>query len=76
MSYAWCLEILSVVLVDFKGILNKDGLEVGRDFGLLDHEVEVEGFAQELLGLELDLVVHLFTEIDLSGLIGGDKVNH
>ena len=76
MWYAWRFKVLSVVLVGFKCVLDEDWLEVGRYFGFLNHEVEVEGFTQEFLGLEFNLVIHFFTEINLPGFIRGDEVNY
>lgn len=72
---AWGLEVLSVVLADFEGVLDENGLEVGGYFSLLDHEIEKEGFSQEFLGLEFDLIIHFFTEINLASIVSGYKID-
>jgi hypothetical protein len=75
-SYAWSFKNVSVKLIDFEGILNKNRFEVGRYFGLFYHKIEKEGFSKKLFGLKLNLIVHFLTKIRLASLISGHQVDN
>lgn len=62
--------------VDLEDVLDVYVLVVGRDHPLLDHNPEVEGLAQQLLGLELNLLlVHLLAQVPAPCLISGHQVD-
>lgn len=75
-SYAWSFKDVSVKLINFESILNKYRFEVGRYFGLFDHEIEKEGFSKKLFGLKLNFIVHFLTKICLASLISGHQIDN
>lgn len=71
-----CFEIIFGEFIDLKGILYEYILIMRRYDRMIDLYEEMEGFIQELFGLEFNLfVVHLGAEIACACLICWDHVD-
>lgn len=74
-SYLWCFECFCVYFVHFQGVLDEGVLVVGRYFGMLYEQVEIEWLFKQLFRFELDFIIDFLTQVQLPSLVRRDQVD-
>ena len=71
-----CFEIIFGEFINLKGILNEYILIMGWYDRMINLDKEMEGFIQELFGLELDLlIIHFCAEVACTCLVCWNHVD-
>lgn len=71
-NYVRGFKGFNIEFVNFQSIFYEYAFKIGRNFGLLNHEIKIKWFSQKLLWLELDFIVHFLAEVDLSAFVSGN----